>query len=144
MSVALVSIAVPTLPRGDGEGKAKHELLCRESSNLSILVARSHGSLQEQWGGAKRRVVDSLLTWVESNLELCIRVEMIPDSGDCGFADNVVTQCGAELWKANLTLNGHAGSWLWVRKTGRDFSVRRWTQQSLEPLNWDTFLQFIL
>lgn len=67
--------------------EAENELLLQESSNLSVLVARSHSSLQKWSRGAKTRVVDSLLTCglVESNLDLCIYVEKIPDSGDSVF-----------------------------------------------------------
>ena len=62
--------------------EAENELLGQESSNNGILVARSHSSLQKWSRGAKTRVVDSLLTWVESNLDFCIHMEMTPDSGD--------------------------------------------------------------
>lgn len=45
MSVALVNIAVPTLLKADGESRKQAASL--ESSNLGILMARSHGSLQK-------------------------------------------------------------------------------------------------
>lgn len=46
MSVALVSIAVPTVLKAHGEGRKQAASL--ESSDLGILKTRSHGSL-ERW-----------------------------------------------------------------------------------------------
>lgn len=45
MSVGLVIIAVPTLQKADGGGRKQAASL--EGSNLEILMARFHGSIQK-------------------------------------------------------------------------------------------------